>query len=214
MVKSEEQLTQLRKEMVERQIVARGITDPRVIAAFLRVPRHLFVPSDLWSEAYVDSPVPIGWGQTISQPYMVALMVELLQPEPSNRVLEIGTGSGYQTAILAELAKEVISIERIEPLARSAQDTLKQLGYDQVEIVVGDGSKGLPERSPFDRIIVSACSPQIYQAWIDQLQAGGFLVLPLGKAGCSQRLIRGKKVAGELELENHGGCVFVPLIPD
>lgn len=209
----EEETAYRRKMMVESQLVARGISDRRVIEAFLRVPRHLFVPKEYEDLAYQDSPLPIGSGQTISQPYIVALMLELLELREDHRVLEVGTGSGYQTALLAELVSEVYSIERIPELLDEARERLRRLGYTNVFLFVGDGSKGLPEFAPYDRIIVSACARRIYEAWIEELKDEGLIVLPLeDKRG--QNLIRARKRGEKLIIENHGGCVFVPLIEE
>lgn len=209
----EEETAYRRKMMVENQLVARGISDRRVLEAFLRVPRHLFVPKEYEDLAYQDSPLPIGSGQTISQPYIVALMLELLELREDHRVLEVGTGSGYQTALLAELVSEVYSIERIPELLDEARKRLRRLGYTNVFLFVGDGSKGLPEFAPYDRIIVSACARRIYEAWIEELKDGGLIVLPLeNKRG--QNLIRARKRGEKLIIENHGGCVFVPLIEE
>jgi protein-L-isoaspartate(D-aspartate) O-methyltransferase len=200
-----------RMNMVERQIVARGVRDSRVIEAFRKVPRHLFVPPDYEDLAYSDSPLPIGEGQTISQPYIVALMLELLTIKPEDQILEIGTGSGYQTALLAELAGKVYTVERVGTLLRGAQETLRRLGYTNVFFFEGDGTKGLRQFAPYDKIIVSACARKIYESWIEQLVEGGIMVLPL-QEDIGQILVRGIKKEGKLHLENHGGCVFVPLI--
>jgi len=200
-----------RMNMVERQIVARGVRDFRVIEAFRKVPRHLFVPPDYEDLAYSDSPLPIGEGQTISQPYIVALMLELLTIKPEDQILEIGTGSGYQTALLAELAGKVYTVERVGTLLRGAQETLRRLGYTNVFFFEGDGTKGLRQFAPYDKIIVSACARKIYESWIEQLVEGGIMVLPL-QEDIGQILVRGIKKEGKLHLENHGGCVFVPLI--
>jgi len=185
----ERRLAHLRAEMVEHQLRRRGIRDERVLAAFLKVPRHKFVrPQDLWV-AYDDYPLPIGYGQTISQPYIVALMTELLALKGDERVLEVGTGSGYQAAILAELAKEVITIERIPELARRAQRVLTDLGYRNVTVLVGDGSLGAPDFAPFDAIIVTAAAPHPPKALLEQLKDGGRLVIPIGDRTL-QELIR------------------------
>lgn len=199
--------------MVEEQIIRRGIRDEKVIDAFLTVPRPLFIPPEYRRWAYQDSPVSIGEGQTISQPYIVALMTILLDLRETDRVLEIGTGSGYQTAICAKCAEEIFTIERIQTLSDRAQDVFQKMGLPNVYCFVGDGSKGLPAYAPYDRIIVTACSDTIYQAWIDDLKEGGVIVLPLGRE-MMQSLIRGVKKRGRIVTENHGGCVFVPLIPD
>ncbi|HSV32014.1 MAG TPA: protein-L-isoaspartate(D-aspartate) O-methyltransferase [Atribacteraceae bacterium] len=201
-----------RLEMVERQIKKRGITDERLIKAFLRVPRHLMVDTSRPEAAYQDSPLPIGEGQTISQPYIVALMTTLLDPQPTDRVLEVGTGSGYQTAILAELAGEIISIERLGSLAQKSRDLLFNLGYRNVTIVTGDGSMGFPDKAPFDGIIVTAHSRVIYPAWTAQLcPGGGVIVLPLGGA-LQQTLVKGTKAGETLSIAEYGEVVFVPLV--
>ncbi|MDI3543229.1 MAG: protein-L-isoaspartate(D-aspartate) O-methyltransferase [Candidatus Atribacteria bacterium] len=208
-----EKTIELRRNMVEKQLISRGIKNQRVIEAFLRVPRHLFVPPSYRDLSYQDSPLPLGQGQTISQPYIVALMVELLNPQKEDRVLEVGTGSGYETAILAELVKMVYSVERIPELIKRAREILSRLGYRNVVLIEGDGSKGLPQFSPYDKIIVSACSKNIYPAWVEELKEGGIIVLPLEEE-MGQNLVRGMKKKGKLMLENYGGCVFVPLIED
>lgn len=197
--------------MVAEQIERRGIRDARVLEAFRKVPRHLFVPQHLQSFAYDDRPLVIGYGQTISQPYMVAIMTELLNVEPNMKVLEVGTGSGYQAAILAELGAEVHSIERIPELAQNAQETLEKLGYKNVKIHVGDGSKGLPGEAPFDRIIITAACPKVPPPLIEQLREGGILVAPVGDRWL-QQLIRIIKNKNKIETEYHGGCMFVPLV--
>lgn len=200
-----------RLKMVEEQIISRGIEDPRVIAAMKKVPRHLFVEEALQSQAYSDHPLPIGEKQTISQPYMVALMTEALQLNGREKVLEIGAGSGYQAAILAELAAKVFSIERIRSLAIKARKLLYELGYFNVEIRVSDGTYGWLEESPFDGIIVTAGSPDIPQPLIDQLAMGGRLVIPVGDAYV-QDLIRVTQTEEGIRREDLGGCRFVKLI--
>ncbi len=200
-----------RLKMVEEQIVARGIKDPRVIMAMKKVPRHLFVEEALQGQAYSDHPLPIGEKQTISQPYMVALMTEALLLKGKEKVLEIGTGSGYQTAILAELAEKVFSIERIRSLAIRARELLYRLGYYNFEIKIFDGTLGWVEVSPFDAIIVTAGAPNIPQSLIDQLAMGGRLVIPVGDAYV-QDLIRVTKTEEGLKKEDLGGCRFVKLI--
>ena len=197
--------------MVEEQIIGRGIKDPRVIAAMKKVPRHLFVEEALQSQAYSDHPLPIGEKQTISQPYMVALMTEALQLTGKEKILEIGSGSGYQAAVLAELAAKVFSMERIRTLAIRARKLLYELGYFNVEIRFSDGTYGWPEESPFDGITVTAGSPDIPQPLIDQLSDGGRLVIPVGDAFV-QELIRITKTGGGIEREDLGGCRFVKLI--
>jgi len=200
-----------RKAMVEHQLRRRRIADERVLAAMEKVPRHRFLPSPGDRGAYGDYPLPIGEGQTISQPYMVALMTEALRLTGSERVLEIGTGSGYQAAILAELAREVYSIERFPGLAERARAVLADLGYHNVTVVVGDGSLGHPEAAPYDRIIVTAGAPQIAQPWVDQLAEGGILVVPVGDRW-GQTLMRCIKRGEKVAHEDLGGCVFVPLV--
>ena len=176
-----------------------------------KVPRHRFVPEDLYDHAYEDSPLSIGKGQTISQPYMVALMTECAAPEPDDRVLEVGTGSGYQTAILAELVREVYSIERIPELAERAEELLSRLGYENVSIRVEDGSEGWSEKAPFDAIVVTAGAPEIPDPLVEQLEEGGRLVIPIGSAH-HQTLCTVKKERNRIRTEEGTGCVFVPLI--
>ncbi len=200
-----------RAKMVEEQIIGRGIKDPRVIGAMKKVPRHLFVEEALQSQAYNDRPLPIGEKQTISQPYMVALMTEALELKGQERVLEIGSGSGYQTAILAELAQEVYSIERIRTLALRARKLLYDLGYFNVEIKIFDGTFGWPEKGPFDAIIVTAGSPNIPPPLYEQLTVGGRLVIPVGDSE-TQDLIRITKTETGMKKEDLGGCRFVKLI--
>lgn len=197
--------------MVEDQIASRGIKDPRVIAAMKKVPRHHFVEEALQKQAYSDHPLPIGEKQTISQPYMVALMTEALQLTGTEKVLEIGAGSGYQTAILAELAQKVYSVERIRSLAIRARQLLYELGYFNVEIKIFDGTYGWLEKSPFEAIVVTAGAPDIPQPLIDQLAVGGRMVIPVGDA-FAQDLIRVTKTAEGMKKEDLGGCRFVKLI--
>ena len=200
-----------RLKMVEEQIVFRGIKDARLIAAMKKIPRHLFVEEALQNQAYNDHPLPIGEKQTISQPYMVALMTEALLLSGKEKVLEIGTGSGYQTAILAELSEKVFSIERIRSLAIRARKLLYELGYFNVEIKIFDGTFGWIEERPFDAIIVTAGSPDIPQPLIDQLAMGGRLVIPVGDAFV-QDLFRVTKAEEGIKKEDLGGCRFVKLI--
>ena len=200
-----------RLKMVEEQIISRGIKDPKLIAAMKKIPRHLFVEEALQNQAYSDHPLPIGDKQTISQPYMVALMTEALQLTGKEKVLEIGSGSGYQTAILAELSEKVFSIERIRSLAIRARKLLYELGYFNVEIKIFDGTFGWMEESPFDAIMVTAGSPNIPQSMIDQLAMGGRLVIPVGDA-YAQDLLRVTKIEGGIKKEDLGGCRFVKLI--
>jgi len=197
--------------MVEEQVVARGVKDARVIAAMRKVPRHLFVEEALQNQAYSDRPLPIGEKQTISQPYMVALMTEALQLTGKEKVLEIGAGSGYQTAILAESARQVFSIERILSLTMKARMLLINLGYTNVEIKFSDGTEGWIGESPFDAIIVTAGSPDIPQPLVDQLAVGGRLVIPVGDESV-QDLIRLTKTEEGVKREDLGGCRFVKLI--
>lgn len=201
----------LRKRMVEEQLIPRGIKDPRVLNVFYKIERHKFIPENLRNTAYADFPLPIGEGQTISQPYIVALMTECLDLTGKEKVLEIGTGSGYQTAILAELAGEVYSIERFESLAKRAQTILGNLGYKNIKIKVGDGTMGWEEARPFDRIIITAASPKVPLPLIDQLTDNGKLILPLGES-FSQVLTLVEKKDGKLKSIDVCGCVFVPLI--
>ncbi len=197
--------------MVEEQIIGREIKDPRVIAAMKKVPRHLFVEEALQNQAYNDRPLPIGEKQTISQPYMVALMTEALMLKGKEKVLEIGSGSGYQTAILAELAQEVFSVERIRTLAVRARKILYELGYFNVEIKIFDGTFGWVEKSPFDAIMVTAGSPDIPQPLYEQLSMGGRLVIPIGDENI-QDLFRITKTEGGMKKEDLGGCRFVKLV--
>lgn len=201
-----------RERMVRTQLVARGIRDKRVLQAMSKVPRHVFVDEALQDQAYNDHPLPIGENQTISQPYMVALMTEALELKGDEKVLEIGTGSGYQTAILAELSEKVYSIERIPSLMIRAKMILKKLGYSNTVLKVGNGTCGWEEETPFHAILVTAGAPEIPQPLIDQLAVGGRLAIPLGDR-FSQSLIKAiKRENGGLISENLGGCRFVSLI--
>ena len=200
-----------REKMVLRQLVDRGIKDQRVISAFLKVPRHLFVEEALRERAYGDYPLPIGMNQTISQPYMVALMCELLELKGNEKVLEIGTGSGYETAILAELAERVFSIERIDFLTQNARAVLDKLRYNNVVTKVADGTYGWREESPFDGIVVTAGSPQIPKRLLDQLAVERHLVIPKGDA-FSQTLFKITKAEIGFDTKSITGCVFVKLI--
>jgi protein-L-isoaspartate(D-aspartate) O-methyltransferase len=204
-------MEELRRKMVEEQIIARGIKDKKVISAFLKIPREEFVPENLREYAYEDTPLSIGEGQTISQPYIVALMTEALKLKGDEKVLEIGTGSGYQSAILAEIGCDVYSIERIESLAKKAESVLKKLGYN-VKIKVGDGTLGWVEYSPYDRIIVTAAGPEIPGPLLSQLSENeGRLIMPVGDRYI-QDLILVIKKGKKMEKVNLGGCQFVPLI--
>jgi protein-L-isoaspartate(D-aspartate) O-methyltransferase len=203
-----------RSRMVEEQIRARGIKDPRVLAAMLATPRHCFVPPAERPLAYADHPLPIGYGQTISQPYVVALMSEYLKLKPKDKVLEIGTGSGYQAAILAQLAGEVHSIEIVPELGQRAAKILIASGYQKVSIRIGDGYKGWYEKSPFDAIILTAAPEKIPPALKDQLAPGGRMILPLGPSGGVQELIILKKsIKGQISRESLGMVRFVPMVP-
>lgn len=200
-----------RAAMVERQLHARGITEPAVLAAFRNVPRHEFVPADFARQAYADHPIPIGEEQTISQPYIVALMVSQLGFQGHERVLEIGTGSGYQTAILSQLALEVYSVERLPGLLRHAEGRLGRLGYTNIHLSPGNGTLGWTEHAPYEAIIVSAAAPDVPPALLDQLANGGRMVLPVG-ASDGQVLVKVEKRPGQIRQTQIGGCMFVPLI--
>lgn len=203
-----------REAMVRRQLRARGLTDARVLAAMATVPRHRFVPPDLAAHAYDDRALPIGHGVTISQPYVVAWMTELAHVEPGARVLELGTGSGYQAAILAELGARVSTIERIEALASSARERLRELGYEhRVEVRHGDGYLGWPEQAPFDAILITAAPPELPGALLEQLAEGGRLVAPIGPSHAYQDLVLVERRGGEFVRSEQGGVAFVPLLP-
>lgn len=198
--------------MVREQIAARGITDGRVLAAMARVPRHEFVPLGRRSVAYEDGPLPIGHGQTISQPYIVAFMTAALDPKPGDRVLEIGTGSGYQAAVLSGLVAEVYSIEIVEPLAQRAEADLKRLGYGNVKVRAGDGYRGWPEAAPFDAIIVTCAPEHVPQALVDQLKVGGRMMVPVGPTDGAQELYLLRKRPGGLETRAVLPVRFVPMV--
>lgn len=202
----------LRERMVTQQIVARGVEDPGVIEAMRKVPRHLFVPESNRAFSYRDHPLPIGQGQTISQPYIVAYMTEALELKADDMVLEIGTGSGYQAAILAELVKEVYTIEIIERLGKRAQKTLEKLGYRNIHVKLGDGYKGWPEKAPFDAVIVTCAPEQVPQALVEQLREGGRIIIPVGRAGAVQKLVRGIKKNGRVEAKQVMHVRFVPMV--
>ncbi len=197
--------------MIENQIKARGISDDNVLKAIKNTPRHLFVPDEYRDRAYVDGPLPIGRGQTISQPYIVALMSSKLDLTGTEKVLEIGTGSGYQAAILSQLAKEVYSIEIVKSLAEESKELLKDLGYNNVEVKYGDGYKGWPEKGKFDRIIVTAAPEKIPETLIEQLKPGGKMVLPVGKYHQLLKLIE-KSESGKIKEKNITGVRFVPMV--
>lgn len=200
-----------RKKMVDSQLRSRGIRDERVLGAMERVPRHLFVSEDQREEAYEDRPLAIPEGQTVSQPYIVAVTLEALAVPSNARVLEVGTGSGYQTALLAEIAREVYSIERFPVLAEEARSRLSALGYANVVVIVGDGSEGLPQYAPYDAIVVSAAAPRIPQPLLDQLGDDGRMVIPVGPpAGQSLQFI--SRRYGQVTVTTLEGCRFVPMV--
>lgn len=203
----------LRQRMVDTQLRARGISDQRVLDAMARVPRHEFALERFRDQAYEDHPLPIGEGQTISQPYIVAVMLQALALSSQDVVLEVGTGSGYLTALLAELAKEVLSIERHPALADGARELLDRMGYKNVRVITGDGSRGFPESAPYDAIIVSAAAPELPLALVDQLAEGGRLIIPVG-CNDSQQLQLIEKRNGQLRTTLRELCRFVPLVSE
>ena len=198
--------------MVESQLRERGISDERLLAAMSKVPRHEFVSQQNWNEAYADHPIPIAEKQTTSQPYMIAAMIQAAEIKPEDCVLEIGAGSGYQTALLAELASQVFAVERYPSLAETAQHTLERLGYRNAKIVTGDGSLGLPEAAPYDAIIVSAAAPRVPQALMDQLAVGGRLLIPVGEADQQVLQLIQRNADCSTSVRTLEGCRFVPLI--
>ena len=202
-----------RLAMVEGQLRKRDIADPRVLGAMAAIPRHAFVSAEYQVAAYEDRPLPIGEGQTISQPYMVAVMTQSLDLKGEERVLEVGTGSGYQTAILAELAKTIFTVERLQALIQRAQKILQELGYANIFFFAGDGTKGWPEKAPFDGIIVTAGAPEIPQTLTSQLADGGRLVIPVGPR-YTQTLYKVTRKGNRFTEEEITGCVFVPLVGD
>ncbi|MBN1621767.1 MAG: protein-L-isoaspartate(D-aspartate) O-methyltransferase [Endomicrobiales bacterium] len=197
--------------MIKTQLIPRGISDKRVLDAIRKVKRHLFVTKAFQDTAYFDHPLPIGEGQTISQPYMVAWMTELLNLKGTEKVLEIGTGSGYQTAVLSELAKHVFTIERIETLSINAQKILNDLNYKNISFKIGDGTEGWQNEAPFDRILITAGSPVVPAPLLKQLSEGGKLLIPLGER-FAQNLTMVEKKDGKMTTKELGACVFVPLI--
>lgn len=201
-----------RGHMVERQLAARGISDARVLQAMREVPREEFVPKSLRNFAYDDGALPIGDGQTISQPFTVAFMCEALRVQPGDAVLEVGTGSGYGAAVLSRIARTVHTVERIPELAHEARKRLQRLGYDNVTVHVANGSLGLTESSPFEGIVVTAGAQRLPQAYLDQLAEGGRIVIPLGRTPQSQSMFRFTRQDGELTVDDLGGFAFVPLI--
>jgi protein-L-isoaspartate(D-aspartate) O-methyltransferase len=201
-----------RQQMVQEELMMpRGIHDERVLAAMAKVPREEFVPQAARAASYTDQPLPIGYGQTISQPYIVAFMTEQLRPSSKDRVLEIGTGSGYQAAVLAELVANVYTIEIIEPLAKNADATLQRLGYKNVRVKTGDGYKGWPEQAPFDAIIVTCAPDHVPQPLVDQLREGGRMVIPVGSGPLDQQLYLLEKKNGKLEQRAVESVRFVPM---
>ncbi len=198
--------------MVREQIESRGITDPAVLSAMRKVPRHLFVEEALRSQAYEDHPLPIGYGQTISQPFIVALMTAVLNVQPGMRVLEIGTGSGYQAAILAEMGAKVYSMERVQPLYSAALTRLNKMRYFSVHLKLDDGTMGWPEESPFQRIMVTAGGPDVPPPLLQQLDESGILIIPVGARQRSQELIRFVKKEGKIMKANLGAVMFVDLV--
>ncbi|MEA3402583.1 MAG: protein-L-isoaspartate(D-aspartate) O-methyltransferase [Armatimonadota bacterium] len=200
-----------RQRMVEGQLKPRGIRDERVLRAMAQVPRERFVPEGMRLEAYADRPLPIGEGQTISQPYMVAAMLEALACNSGDVALEVGAGSGYQAALLAELCRQVYAVEIVEKLAERARQRLADLGYENAEVVVGDGTQGLPEHAPYDRIIVAAGAPRVPEPLSDQLADGGRLVIPVGSR-MTQRLLIVERYGEEIVERKGMPCVFVPLV--
>jgi protein-L-isoaspartate(D-aspartate) O-methyltransferase len=205
--------SQMRQRMVDAQLRARGIGDERVLDTMLRVPRHEFAPERYRDQAYEDHPLPIGEGQTISQPYIVARMLEALALKPTDRVLEVGTGSGYLTALLAELAAQVFSVERHAALAEAAKELLARMGYSNVRVIVGDGSQGYAEGAPYDAIIVSAAAAEVPRALLKQLAEGGRMIIPVGAVDSQQlQLIRMESSQPRISL--HELCRFVPLVAE
>lgn len=200
-----------RENMINKQIMKRGIKDERVLKAIADIPRENFVLKQNEKDAYLDCPLPIGMGQTISQPYMVALMTQCLSLDGSEYILEIGTGSGYQTAILSKLTTRVYTVERFKVLSDRARVKFNDLGLKNIETIVGDGSQGLEKYSPYDAIMVTAGAPQIPKKLIEQLKENGKIIIPVGSS-YFQELLLGKKIENKLKIKNYGGCVFVPLV--
>jgi protein-L-isoaspartate(D-aspartate) O-methyltransferase len=201
---------QARERMVQEQLVSRGINDPRVLRAMANVPRHLFLESELWDRAYEDHPLPIGADQTISQPYMVALMAQALELKGAERVLEVGTGSGYAAAVLSQLCAEIFTVEAVEELALKARTLLSSLGYRNVSVLVGDGTLGWEERAPYDAVVISAAAPCIPRPLLEQLSSPGHLVFPMGEKEL-QTLVRIRKDKTGIREEYLGECHFVKL---
>ena len=205
-----ESLLRAKETMFREHLAKRGITNSRLLDAFQMVPREAFVPSSMIDLSYEDYPLDIGIGQTISQPYTVAFMTQLLDPQANDIILEVGTGSGYQAAILSRLCRKVYTIERFGKLGKKAEKVLRQLGYDNVEVIVSDGSLGLPDKAPFDGIIVTAGAPKIPQPLLDQLKVGGRLIIPVGEG--VQEMLKITKTERGLEKEIYPGFRFVPLV--
>ena len=209
---SHDALTAARLAMVETQMRRRGITDQRVLAAMSKVPRHEFLSRQYWPDAYADHPVPIGEQQTTSQPYIIAVMLQAAEIKPQDRVLEIGAGSGYQTALLCELAREVFAVERYPALAEEVSRRLEQFGYKNAIAVTGDGSLGLPQHAPYDAIVVAAAAPRIPPALVEQLASAGRLVIPVGDAQQQVLQVARKDADGNVSLTSLESCRFVPLV--
>lgn len=203
----------MREAMVSQQIESRGVQDGRVLEAMRDIPRHEFVPPEFAAQAYEDGPLPIGHEQTISQPYVAAFMTEVLEIQPGDRVLEIGTGSGYQAALLAKLAKEVFTIEILEPLYREARARLEAMGYGNIRFRLGDGWQGWPDEAPFDKIMVTAAPDHIPEALVGQLREGGLIIAPVG-GSFGQNLVLGRKERGRLYTQKVMPVRFVPLVRD
>ena len=202
-----------REAMVERQIESRGITDPKILEAFRAVPREAFISEEYADLAYGDHPLPIEAGQTISQPYIVALMIKAAEIKPGDKVLEVGAGSGYAAAVISRIAGKVVAIERQRELVKIAQQRIARLGYDNVKIDEGDGTRGCPEEAPFDAILAAASGSHLPPQWVEQLAEGGRIVMPVGDPGWIQKLVKVTKgPGGNLITEDLGGVRFVPLI--
>jgi len=210
-LQQDDRYTSAREKMVTEQIISRGVTDQQTLRAMRKVPRHLFVPEEYKNEAYDDNPLPIGYGQTISQPYIVALMTEVSKPSADKKVLEIGTGSGYQAAVMAEITDKVYTIEIVPELARESAERLKKMGYTNITGKFGDGYKGWPEHAPYDIVIVTAAPEQIPQPLIDQLAENGRLVIPVGAPAAVQELILIEKKNGKIEKNRLTFVRFVPF---
>lgn len=207
------ELAQQRADMVDVQLRRRGIHDERVLRAMEIVPRHEFVPWQLQREAYHDTPVPIGEGQTISQPYIVAHMLQALRLSPDDRVLEIGTGTGYEAAVLSRIVHEVYTIERLSTLAESASNIFNRLGYTNIHTIIGDGNRGYPQAAPYDAIVVAAAAPRIPEALFDQLKDGGRMIVPVGSADLQQLMLLTRH-DGAFHTKLLDACRFVPLVGD